>query len=422
MQPEPLINIEKSEKRLSRYLLIYIAGMGLVPFFGFDFNALTASIFQLAIAFILLSSKTLQHEVRPFLLQHKWLVVIFLLWFLLAINAGFQSPILETAQGFEAIISWTRLLCYLSFFILGFAMYLFFRRVPLQQELLVKAMSFIMLAIIINMLLVYQLYPDLRIDFASTPPGYSNIRHAGYHVCIVSLFLLFLLQKIVNWKEQVFFTALLLCFWAFNFWMGGRGSVVAALLGSFIFIVMLYWKSLAWKSVLLSLLVAIGLGFILSEFFVVFGWNGLSTALEKTLGAPNAERFSAGRTELWLHTITLIRENYLSGLGTGLFRFSGGAALSQPHNFILQFTLDWGVFGALCILFLLAYFFMAGFKRHIHTSGNSDVFSLCCGAVLLALLALAMIDGTLYHTQPTFYFMFAMVFWLLASSDKRDVS
>jgi len=292
----------------------------------------------------------------------------------------------------------------------------------LQQELLVKAMSIIMLVIILNMLLAYQLHPEFRIDsvWAKRPPLYSNIRHAGYHVCVVSIFLLFLLQKLLSWKEQVFFTTLLLCFWAFNFWMGGRGSVVAAMMGSFIFIGMLYWKRQSWKGVLLSLLMAMCLGLLLSEFFVVFDWNGFLIAFRETVDAPNAERFSAGRTGQWLHAIELIKESYLSGMGTGLYRFSGAPGpLSQPHNFILQFILDWGVFGALCMLFLLAYFFIAGFKRHMHVSGNINVFSLCCGAVLLALLALGMIDGTFYHTQPTFYFMLAMVFWLLAPSQLR---
>lgn len=420
MQPEPTMELSRSQKKARRYLLIYIAGMGLVPFFGIDISAISASILQLLIAFILLTSKTLQLEPRQFLLQHKFLFVIFLLWLLLAIKAGLQSPILETAQGLEAIISWTRLLCYLSFFILGFSMYLFFRQVPLEQKLLVKAMSYIMLAIILNMLLVYQLYPDLRISFswANTPPGYSNIRHAGYHVCIISIFLLFLLQKLVSWKEQVLFTTLLIGFWAFNFWMGGRGSVVAAMLGSFIFIALLYWKAQAWKHVLLSLLVAIIIGLILSEFFVVFDWNGFFSAVQKTAGAPNAERLSAGRTNQWLHAIELIKEGYMSGFGTGVYRFSDAhAPLSQPHNFILQFTFDWGVFGALCMLFLLVYFFIAGFKRHAHADSNINVFSLCCGAVVLALLALGMIDGTLYHTQPTFYFMFAMVLWLVATPE-----
>jgi O-antigen ligase len=415
VQTEVAKNIEISEKRMSSFLLMYIAGMGLIPIFGVDFSAMSVSVFQLLIAFFLLRSKTLQAEVRPFLLQHKLFMIVFLLWLLLAVNAGLQSPLLESVSVKEIIISWTRLLYYLSTLMLGFAMYLFFRRVPLQQALLVKAMAFIMLAIILNMLLAYQLHPEFRVDtlWAKRPPLYSNIRHAGYHVCIVSIFVLFLLQRLVSWKEQVLLTTLLICFWAFNFWTGGRGSVLAALLGSFIFIAMLCWKGLAWKRVLLSLLLALGFGFVLAEFFVVFHWNSFLTAFRTTLDAPSVEQISAGRVKHWLHAIELIRENAFSGMGTGLYRFSDAhTPVSHPHNFVLQFAVDWGIPGALSAIFLLAGFFLKGLLQHVLMKDDVSVFSLCCGAVLLSLFALAMIDGTLYHTQPVFYFMVAMVFWM----------
>ena len=70
--------------------------------------------------------------------------------------------------------------------------------------------------------------------------------------------------------------------------------------------------------------------------------------------APALQKISAGRTRHWLHAIELIQENALSGIGTGLYRFSDAHTnLSHPHNFILQFAVDWGIPGALCAMFLL---------------------------------------------------------------------
>src|SRR5690606_14363532 len=163
-----------------------------------------------------------------------------------------------------------------------------------------------------------------------------------YHVCIVSIFILFLLQNNKSQKHYVMFSIMLMCFWAFNFWSGGRGSVVAAFVGSLAFVVMLFWKGLAWKPVLMSLLLALCFGFLLAEFLAVFPWNSFLSAFQTTIVAPDLERISAGRTQHWLHALDIIKDNTFSGIGTGLYRFSDAhVPLSHPHNFILQFAVDW---------------------------------------------------------------------------------
>ena len=85
------------------------------------------------------------------------------------------------------------------------------------------------------MLVVYLAYEPKGDDFwLNTPPGFTNIRHAGYHVAVMSVFCLYFFLPDKD-KDLTDFIIPLFCLsviWAFNFWMGGRGSVLAALLGS----------------------------------------------------------------------------------------------------------------------------------------------------------------------------------------------
>ena len=75
---------------------------------------------------------------------------------------------------------------------------------------------------------------------------------------------------------------------------------------------------------------------------------------------------------------------------------------NHPHNFIIQFLVEWGIVGSLLIIILLIkigisslkYFFKYK-KYHLLISGLS----------ITGLVLHGLIDGALYHATFTFYFV-----------------
>lgn len=130
--------------------------------------------------------------------------------------------------------------------------------------------------------------------------------------------------------------------------------------------------------------------------------------------------YSAGRIELWYQTAIAILHHPLFGAGPEGYWLSECCSreVLQPHNFVLQFLLEFGIVG--CLMFtLLAWRFvvhLGGLRRTtqllLASDGNRTVSCLVC-----AYLAYSLIDGTLYHPLPML--LFALFAGLLAAGVQR---
>ena len=87
---------------------------------------------------------------------------------------------------------------------------------------------------------------------------------------------------------------------------------------------------------------------------------------------------------------------------------------AQPHSFLVQFLLEWGLVGGLLFLGLLLYGFWRGFIEHVvRARGELDVASLLAGTIIVALTVHRLVDGTYYHPQPSLYLALAFAVWTL---------
>ena len=92
----------------------------------------------------------------------------------------------------------------------------------------------------------------------------------------------------------------------------------------------------------------------------------------------------------------------------------------QPHNLVLQFVLEWGVVGSAIFLALLAYAFFRGLAAHIVRAGREvDLAALSAGSVIVALTVHALVDGTYFHPQPSFYLALAFAVWTLPRRSEK---
>jgi O-antigen ligase len=409
-------NEKRKQKLALRYIVFFIAGASFVPFFGIDFSALSMSILLLLLSLYILSSGMLAQGLIEALFSHPKMLSLWLFWLGCAVFSIIFSPILKNADLLSWVISLSRFSSVLVYFLFGFILYEVLKQKTLNEVLMLKLCIAAFLVLIVNMFLVYLLYPEARVsqEWLNTPAGYSNIRHAGYHAAIICLLCLyFLFPKSHRGLSTLILPVMCLTLvWTFNFWMGGRGSVIAAFLGSLFVLAFSKIVGVKITRLLIGFLFALFCGLVLAEVFAVFDWNGFFAASDRTLIAPNAERLTAGRTILWAQTLTVLDGNYLLGLGANTYRILPGHIMgSHPHNFILQFLVDWGVLGTLAMLLLLATFVFRGLFKNIKAN-NIDELSIVSGGVIVSLMILGLIDGTLYHTQPTFYLMIAFVFWL----------
>lgn len=62
---------------------------------------------------------------------------------------------------------------------------------------------------------------------------------------------------------------------------------------------------------------------------------------------------SSHRTDIWLHTLELIKQKFIMGWGVNGFSIHGWENIKSVHNHTLEILFDLGIIGLLCFLFLL---------------------------------------------------------------------
>ncbi|MFC4291799.1 O-antigen ligase family protein [Sphingorhabdus arenilitoris] len=223
-------------------------------------------------------------------------------------------------------------------------------------------------------------------------PSATNIRQIANIIAIPALApfaLLFFGNDKYRWR----YGAAIFLITMFIAWSGSRGALFGMVTG------ILASLFIMRKCPALRQLAAAAICFL----------GGLAASL--TLPLPNASfglfRFAdklqapgnvtSGRMEIWMNTITEIGRAPWAGHGAGTFNANMNAAygidFNHPHNFILQFTYDWGVIGAASAGGLMILFMLAILKRSSKTplSGYAGL------AGFLTLITIAMVDGALFY-------------------------
>ena len=113
-------------------------------------------------------------------------------------------------------------------------------------------------------------------------------------------------------------------------------------------------------------------------------------------GADTAESYSSGRISLWLETYSKWREAPWFGWGSGstFWEVYVGWPHTQPHNFVLQFLINWGLVGACGALWLLGRATVAAHRRAL---AQPAVWPVNIG--LYSLLVMALLEGMLHYPR-----------------------
>lgn len=127
--------------------------------------------------------------------------------------------------------------------------------------------------------------------------------------------------------------------------------------------------------------------------------------------------FDSGRLDIWIAALQEIAKRPMFGFGTEAYQLSGccDRLVAQPHNFILQLLMQFGLVGNALLVALAwrAVRFLGG-PRAVIAQARATPQALLLVAMLAAYLAFGLIDGLLYQPVPLLHF--ALFCGLLAAA------
>ncbi len=236
----------------------------------------------------------------------------------------------------------------------------------------------------------------------------DNIRRLGYQLVISAAGLFYFFRSSGLRPLFLIFYALLVFF---IFWLGGRASLLG-LAGAIALFAYMNKDRRVTVAILLATVVALIL-FISADYLNLWGTgHGGSTLVERTFHSRDLDRMSSGRLELW----STVLKNWLDHpwLGGGpqscFFLPNRGVMIIHPHNFLLQFLLEWGVVGTLLFLLLLYRALRNGW-RHYRQNPRSCTEHVAAASLLLALTLIGFFGGSYFFVQTVIPLLLAYALW-----------
>lgn len=252
-------------------------------------------------------------------------------------------------------------------------------------------------------------------DWKGRIPGFTNIRHLAYFAAPAATLLAG--TVLVGPKKLVPLAAVALAgVLLYPAWTGGRGSFLAFLVAT---LALLAFRRARTPARMLIVAIAIAVALALPLALPQVGpWPPILDRLEQ-IGEDDVtlNQLSTGRLRNWLIVVEAIGDAPVFGHGpvqvTGLLAAAGiDYSLTNPHNFVLQILLHWGVVG----LALVLAFFAVHARRIAGAVATGSPDAILAFGVLLTFLVHGQIDGTLYY--PFTFSLAVLAFfrlWMLGS-------
>lgn len=186
-----------------------------------------------------------------------------------------------------------------------------------------------------------------------------------------------------------------------------RGCYVGILVAMGIFLVLL-----DKRFILLGLLGLLALPFILPE-----------TILNRFLSIGNmADSSTSYRVYIWMGTIAMLKDYWLSGIGPGTDAFNrvypayAYNSISAPHshNLFLQIICDTGICGIIMFIAIIYQFYKAAFASLITEKNKKNrVFIISGIASISGFLVQSLFDYTFYNYRVMLLFWIALAFGVI---------
>lgn len=251
-------------------------------------------------------------------------------------------------------------------------------------------------------------------------PFYRHVRHLNYDLTIAAA-LVFILWPSLQYSLRIFAGLALVIIGSLTVWSGGRGGFLAIV---FFVLLFSYSSKINFYHFVIIPIIALIAG-MLAAYFLHNGGYIYSPGLERSKVFniyENANVISSGRMEIWHSTLSLFSNDWISivfGHGPESFKTFKAMRLNpefgglvQPHNFVAQWLLDFGILGS-SSLFLGLGILVKRCLLSIHMEESAGPHA-AASALFVSLIAYSLLDGLLYHAAPL-TFILLLAAYLLAS-------
>jgi len=255
--------------------------------------------------------------------------------------------------------------------------------------------------------------PGGAIEWDFALPGFISVRYLGTWLgaigAALAIKLLYLERHVRPTVSHGVFVFVL----GFMFWTGTRAAVLGVL-AAIVFSAITLRRLPSFR----SLLTGGGLALLALALAIVFEFGHPVFRLYNLGEGSSLDAATSGRTVLWHATLARWWESPLTGWGTGgiFFDVKTGWTHTQPHNSVIQFLVDWGIFGALAAVWLIARAVVGAARVAIPDRQSWPIL-----AMVYSLLAMSMVDGALYY--PRFIIMIVIgLALLIGARSKLEIS
>ncbi len=232
---------------------------------------------------------------------------------------------------------------------------------------------------------------------AAVFPFYGHWRVFGLHMMVGTLTGLVLLVRSQRPKLQILFIGLITTINCGGLlWSGGR----APLLGVAAALALWFWRSSSKtrRRLIRRTPWIIGGGLALSFLqWTPESYLGWWSAAARTAAATTVNELSSTRLDFWGATWQEFLQTPWIGRGADSYRYLVPKLDGdQPHNWILQFLLDFGIVGGGALAVVLVRQAAQGFARR-EANAEAGVLQIGAAAGFTACLITGLLDGVFYH-------------------------
>ncbi len=332
----------------------------------------------------------------------------FFVFFILSISISFFFSPLESSGRYYSQFRFEQTILHAIVFLV---LVKEFQRKALNPNILLSTL-------IISLLFIFIEYTFYYVTATTTPSGtqwwryppccFYHTRHFGYLGTAAAAVLLgFICSLKATFSRQATPLWILLTITlAALIWSGGRAATGSIILTMITLLILAFFtgSKTQIKSITIGFLGSFLLAILISEQLIVFPWNGIMSMIGRTSTADNLNAISSNRLFVWKEALQAWWQSPILGLGSDAYAYipKQNSWLTQPHSMIIQFLLEWGLFGIIFLVMIYTTFIKSVITYRSNDLANIPAPVLAAASTIFALAIHGIVDGTWYYPQPVF--------------------
>ena len=351
--------------------------------------------------------KELKNEIKK-----KESISIILILFIISVTISFVTSPTKIHQ---FVFQWLRIryLDTITDIFLFIFLYLYFKDRNINYTKLIK--SVILPGLVFSIFAIYTFISNEGLSNTNKEIlFFDGTRMIGMLITLLVTFYLGSLHSILQ-KQNIQNIFILTIFMTLAMLLQGRGTLFAVLATYLFMSTLLLVNKKKFINEFLVFILSICISILLAQ--IIF--NILSSSDDFVFRDKKTLLYTFDRIQLWKYGYIIFSENPYFGKGPGAFAVSAyndfyaqksyGDMLigdpfthNHPHNFIIQFMVEWGIVGTSLIFMLLIILIIRSLKYFFKFK---NYHLLIPGLSLVGLISHGLIDGALFHATFTFYFV-----------------